>query len=88
MVGIMRTTVSIDDGLLAAARERARERGQTLGQLVEDSLRRELGTVEGRERPRVPVFAGGTGPRAGLDLTSNRALHEALDEDLELNARR
>jgi hypothetical protein len=34
------------------------------------------------------VFRSGTGPRPGIDLTSNRALHEALDEGLELDDRR
>ncbi|KCJ40039.1 antitoxin VapB31, partial [Mycobacterium tuberculosis TB_RSA113] len=31
---------------------------------------------------------GGTGPRRGIDLTSNRALSEVLDEGLELNSRK
>lgn len=85
----MRTTVSISDELLAAARRRARERGLTLGDVVDAALRRELGQPdELGERPSVPVFRGGTGPRPGIDLTSNRALHEALDEGLELDARR
>ena len=39
-----------------------------------------------RPRPEVPVFDGGTGPRPGIDLSSNRALYEVLDEDLGLNA--
>jgi len=39
---IMRTTLSVDDNLLAAAKRRARERGQTLGRVIEDALRREL----------------------------------------------
>jgi hypothetical protein len=38
--------------------------------------------------PTVPVFRSGTGRRPGIDLTSNRALHEALDEGLELDDRR
>jgi hypothetical protein len=85
----MRTTVSISDDLLAAARHRARERGQTLGEVVEAALRRELSDAEPRgERPDVPVFRGGSGPRPGIDLTSNRALLEALDEGLELDSRR
>jgi hypothetical protein len=89
MVCIMRTTVSISDELLAAAKRRARERGQTLGEVVDAALRRELSQPdEMRERPPVPVFDGGTGPRPGIDLTSNRALHEALDDGLELDARR
>lgn len=85
----MRTTVSISDELLAAAKRRARERGQTLGEVIDAALRRELAVPGQRaERPPVPVFGGGTGPRPGLDLTSNRALHEALDEGVELDARR
>ena len=85
----MRTTVSISDELLAAAKRRARERGQTLGQVVDAALRREFASPgPPGERPPVPVFRGGTGPRPGIDLTSTRALHEALDEELELDARR
>jgi hypothetical protein len=85
----MRTTVSISDELLAAAKRRARERGQTLGEVVDAALRRELATTaEPRARPPIPVFSGGTGQRPGIDLTSNRALHEALDEGLDLDARR
>jgi hypothetical protein len=85
----MRTTVSISDELLAAAKRRARERGQTLGEVVDAALRRELAaTADQGDRPPVPVFHGGTGPRPGIDLSSNRALHEALDEGLDLEARR
>jgi hypothetical protein len=77
----MRTTISIDDHLLARARQQARRRGQTLGQYVEEALRSELaGSGSMSPRPPVPVFTGGTGPRPGVDLTSNRAILEALDE--------
>jgi len=85
----MRTTVSIPDELLTAAKRRARERGETLGQIVEAALRRELASQVSKETPPpVPVFRGGTGAMPGIDLTSNRALHEALDEGLDLNQRR
>jgi hypothetical protein len=86
----MRTTVAISDEVLAAAKRRARERGQTLGEIVDAALRRELAVTERRDvrRPPVPVFNDGTGPRPGLDLTSNRSLHEALDEGLALDDRR
>ena len=81
----MRTTVSIADDLLAAAKLRARERNQTLGALVEDALRRELSiTPDSAARPPVPVFRGGNGLRPGVDLTSNRALYELLDEGVDL----
>jgi hypothetical protein len=85
----MRTTVSIHDELLASAKLRAKERGKTLGALIEDALRRELSVdYSPRERPQVPVFRGGTGSRPGLDLTSNRAIYEFLDEGVELDKRR
>ncbi len=85
----MRTTVSIADELLAAARARAQRSGQTLGAFIEAALRRELAAPGATEAlPEVPVFRGGTGPRPGLDLNSNRALAEALDEDQPLEQRR
>ncbi len=80
----MRITIAIDDQLLLAAKQRARERGQTLGQVVEDALRRLLAGPDDAAAVPVPVFTGGTGPRPGVDLTSNRALRETLDADLEL----
>lgn len=77
----MRTTVSIDDELLRAAKTRAHDQGTTLGKVLESALRRLLAAPpETREPPTIPVFAEGTGSRPGLDLTSNRALYEALDE--------
>lgn len=82
----MRTTLSISDELLEAARRTARERGQTLGQVVETALRRDFTDPnEERPGPPIPVFRGGSGPRAHIDLSSNRALAEALDEGLDLN---
>jgi hypothetical protein len=75
----MRTTVAVDDRLLAAAKRRGRERGQTLGQVIEDALRRELAEPVPSEPVAVPVFRGGDGPLPGVDLRSNRALREALD---------
>jgi hypothetical protein len=85
----MRTTISISDELLAAAKRRARERGQTLGEFVDGALQRELSEApKASNAPPVPVFRDGTGPRPGIDLTSSRALHEALDEGLELDDRR
>ena len=85
----MRTTISIHDELLKTAKLRARERGLTLGGLIEDALRRELSVrEEPPARVDLPVFRGGNGPRPGVDLTSNRALYELLDEGVELDKRR
>jgi hypothetical protein len=76
----MRTTVAIDDRLLGTAKRRARQRGMTLGQLVEEALRAHLAEALDAARPEIPVFTGGGGVRPGIDMTSNRALLEALDE--------
>lgn len=84
----MRTTVAVDDHLLAAAKRLARERQQTLGQIFEDALRRELAEEPDLESVEVPVFQGGNGPRPGLDLRSNRAIRELLDQDASLRALR
>lgn len=81
----MRTTVSIHDELLTAAKRRARERGITLGQLVDEALQRELNVARGQTGgPEIPVFRGGGGLRPGVDLNSNRAIAELLDEGLPL----
>jgi hypothetical protein len=85
----MRTTVSINDELLAAAKRRARERNQTLGDVVDAALQRELAAgSDASDVPAVPTFRGGSGPRAGIDLNSNRDLTEALDEGVPLERRR
>ncbi|MGH7883104.1 MAG: antitoxin [Candidatus Dormibacteraceae bacterium] len=80
----MRTTISIDDNLLRSAKLTARERESSLGNLLEDALRRELARIRAeREHPPqvkpLPVFNGGTGAYPGVDLNSNRALAEFLD---------
>jgi hypothetical protein len=76
---MVRTTVTIDDHLLAAAKRRARERGKTLGEVVSAGLRRELAQPEQSELVEVPVFHGHGGVLPGVDLNSNRALAELLD---------
>jgi hypothetical protein len=88
MICIMRTTLRVNDHLLAAAKRRARDRGQTLGQVVEDALRREFAAPAEVEQVAVPVFRGGGGPLPGIDLTSNRAVREVLDQGVELDALR
>jgi hypothetical protein len=81
----MRTTIAVDDNVLAEAKRRARARGMSLGEFVEDALRAAITRERPADRPVIPVFRGGTGPRPGIDLTSNRGLHEALDADRGLD---
>lgn len=77
----MCSTVTIDEALLPAAKEHARRRGVTLYEIVNQALQRELAREPASESPELPVFRGGTGPAPGIELTSNRALQELLDED-------
>lgn len=80
----MRTTVAVDDQLLAAAKRRAQERGQTLGQVFEDALRRDLSAPAPVTPPAVPVMRGGGGLSAGVDASSNRSLYEVLDAGVDV----
>lgn len=81
----MRTTVTIDEALLERAKKRAAQRGQTLGQYVEDAVRRDLlAPPNERVTPALPTFTRGTGLRPGLDPSSNRALFDALDASGDL----
>jgi len=55
---MMRTTISIDDDVLAAARSLARQRQQSLGVVVSELIRRGLQPRPGTVRKQAfPVFA-------------------------------
>jgi hypothetical protein len=85
----MRTTLALNDELLEAARARARARGVSIGTVVEDALRRAFAAEEGEPTaPAVPVFRYDSGVRAGVDLASNRAIYELLDEGTDLDRMR
>jgi len=75
----MRTTVAINDQLLATAKAAARRRGYTLGRFIEEALRRELAQGTAVSPPAVPVFRGGEGLQPGVDLRSNRALIDLVE---------
>jgi hypothetical protein len=81
----MRTTVAIDENLLATAKERAAAQGVSLGHVIEDGLRVLFGSRPTAERPEIPILAGRGGLRPGVDATSNRALLELLDEGRALD---
>lgn len=75
----MRTTVTIDDGLLRRAKEQAARTGRTLGAVIDDALRVLLA-----DRPRVGRRVelpsdGGSGLRPGVDLENKDALADLLD---------
>lgn len=76
----MRTTLRINDKLVADAKRRALETGRTLTAVVEDALRQAL-----YRKPRVtaapvklPTFGHG-GTRPGVDLDDSAALADIMD---------
>jgi hypothetical protein len=72
----MRTTIRIDDKLLAEAKARAATSGRTLNAVVEDALREVLArrpSKGGDRRVDLPTFGGGR-LLPGVDLDDSAAL--------------
>lgn len=74
----MRTTLVIDDDVLAAARELAEHRGVAIGKVISELSRQ---GIEATKRPirkhgRVPTFS----PRKGARLITTEAVLNALDD--------
>ena len=81
MVICMRTTLDLDDALIAKARSRAQARGLTLTAVIEEALARELlaAPEAGPEfRLQFVLFEGTT--RAPVDISDRRALYDFLDD--------
>ncbi len=77
----MRTTVNIDDTLLAETKLLAAGTGKTLTAVIEDALRERLTRQQlvAKAKPvRLPTF-GGKGLQPGVDLDDSAALHDLMD---------
>jgi Family of unknown function (DUF6364) len=81
----MKTTLNINDRLLADAKALAAQQRTSLTRLIEEGLQLRLRTKApdraGRGRARVPVFKGRGGLVTGVDPLSNKALLDALGDD-------
>ncbi len=80
----MKTTLDINDQLLADAKVLAAQQRTSLTRLIEEGLQLRLRAnvaVSLRRRARLPVFKGRGGLLAGVDPLSNKALLEALGDD-------
>ena len=78
----MRTTIRIDDTLLARAKQEAAASNRTLAAVIEDALREAL--ERHREEPAAPVeleTVGGNGLRPGVDLDDSAGLLEIMEQD-------
>jgi hypothetical protein len=88
----MRTTLNLDDQLLAEAKRLAATRGSTLTAVMEDALRivvRRAEEVDKRETIELPSYGEpGAGFMPGVDLDDSAALLELMEGDAPLDARR
>jgi plasmid stability protein len=85
----VRTTIRIDDDLYRAVKERAARSGRSIGAVIEDAIRMGMKPPERTGAGRFTVRASGSGGLvSGVDLTSNAAVREALDDNVALNALR
>jgi hypothetical protein len=76
----VRTTVRLNDDLLAAAKQRAAANHTTLTSLIEDSLRRTLSLqpVQRGERLAISRF-GDAVTLGGVDLDDSESLRDVMD---------
>ena len=79
----MKTTLDIQDKLLASAKVAAALQRITLTRLIEEGLSMRLALAEKKPTPRrvaLPVMRGEGGMRLGIDPSSNRSIRQAMDE--------
>ena len=78
MFSHMKTTLNIDDRVMARLRSEAARQGKTMSELVETALRRLLIRQSAPEAlPPLPKFKAG---RASVDIANREALYSLMEE--------
>lgn len=78
MVFHMKTTLNIDDTVMAQLKRESARQGRTMSELVETALRMLFRSRKTREElPRLPTFRGG---RPLVDVADRDALYHAMEE--------
>lgn len=79
----MRTTIILPDELYRQVKERVRREDRTVTSFLEEALRRALAERDevGRDFVVEPYRPTVTGVRPGVDLNSNAALEDLMDDD-------
>lgn len=80
----MKTTLDINDALLANAKVLAAQQRTTLTRLIEEGLQLRLRSSQAlykAPKRKMPVFKGKGGLVAGLNPLSNKSLLDAADDD-------
>lgn len=79
----MKTTLNLDDRLIAEAKAVAAKERSTLTRLIEEGLALRLRRNEpreGRTPVELPVYHGKGGLQPGIDPTSNKSLFDAAEQ--------
>lgn len=77
----MRTTVNIDDHLLAEIKQLAARNHKTMTSVIEDALRQAVAgskRIAARKKVRLTTVSG-QGPRPGIDLDDSGSLLEWME---------
>ena len=78
----MKTTLNLDDALVARAKALAARQRTSLTRLIEEGLQLRLRAQRAPAKPaRLPVYRGKGGLASGLTGLSNRAMLDAADND-------
>ena len=80
----MKTTLDIDDSLLANAKALAARQRTSLTRLIEEGLQlrlRSSTTMRRARKRKIPVFKGRGGLVAGLNPSNNKAMLDAAEAD-------
>jgi hypothetical protein len=80
----MKTTLDIDDHLLAEAKALAAHQRTSLTRLIEEGLHLRLRgspATPRRSKAQLPLLKGRGGLVAGIDPLSNKAMLDALEDD-------
>lgn len=80
----MKTTLDINDSLLATAKSLAARQRTTLTRLIEEGLQLRLRSPQAKisvTKPKIPVFKGKGGLVVGLNPSSNKAMLDAAGDD-------
>ena len=78
----MKTTLDLDDALLAKAKSLAAQQRTSLTRLIEEGLQLRLRAQRVTAKPvRLPVYRGKGGLAPGLNGLSNKAMLDAADQE-------
>lgn len=78
----MKTTLVLNDALVQQAKSLAVEQKTTLTRLVEEGLQLRLGKARVKPKAvKLPIYAGRSGVKPGINPASNKALLDAADAD-------